>query len=204
MDATKSPLTGNGKAAVMAASHETDLRFGVNYLPSEHWWYSWLEWDAASVLDDLRSISSLGMDHIRIQLLWPVFQPDPAVVNPAALERLCELMDLADHPHVSMDVSVSVLDGWLSGLTFLSAFNGDVSPESGDRWASLLLDHCERIAPGRFHVNGVDHQPWFQARTFSPTAAAAYGSASILHAHPYRARRDRAVRTGRHRCPAPG
>ncbi|MET7599069.1 hypothetical protein ACWERY_05765 [Streptomyces sp. NPDC004082] len=171
------------------------------------------------------------MDHVRIHLLWPVFQPDPSVVNPAALERLCELMDLADHPHVSLDVSISVLDGRLGGLTFLpawlngrnmvtdedavraeltlfdavaecvgdhrrflgfdlgnelSTFNGDVPPESGDRWASLLLDHCERIAPGRFHVNGVDHQSWFQARTFSPRAAAAHGSASVLHAYPYR------------------
>ena len=214
----------------MSATRDGGLRFGANYVPSKNWWYSWLDWDAASILDDLRAISSLGMDHIRIHLLWPVFQPDPSVVNPAALERLCELLELADAPDVSLDVSVCVFDGWLSGFTFapawltgrsmitdydvvraeltlldtvaecigdrrrflgfglgneLSVPNADVPTESGDQWASLLLDHCERIAPGRFHVNGVDHQPWFQARTFSPAGAATCGSASVLHTYPY-------------------
>lgn len=214
----------------MPAGHDEAPRFGVNYVPSKHWWYSWLEWDATSILEDLRAIAGLGMDHIRVQLLWTVFQPDPSVVSAVALERLRELLDLADHPDVSLDVSVSVLDGWLSGFTFLPAWlsgrnmitdsdavcaelllldtlaahigdhrrflgfdlgnelsvpNGDVVAERGDAWASLLLDHCERIAPGRFHVNGVDNQPWFEARTFSPSACATQGSASVLHTYPY-------------------
>ncbi|MFD8151661.1 glycosyl hydrolase [Streptomyces sp. NPDC059720] len=170
------------------------------------------------------------MDHIRVQLLWPVFQPDPSVISPTALEHLRELLDLADHPDVSLDVSVCVLDGWLSGFSFLPAWltgrnmitdpdvvraqlllldalaehvgdhrrflgfdlgnelsvpNPDVPAEQGDQWASLLLAHCERIAPGRFHVNGVDNQPWFEARTFTPAATATYGNASVLHAYPY-------------------
>ncbi|MFD6416286.1 glycosyl hydrolase [Streptomyces sp. NPDC060194] len=202
----------------------------MNYVPSGNWWFSWLEWDPASVLDDLRAVSGLGMDHVRVQLLWPVFQPDPAVVNRTALRRLVELMDLADHPDVRLDVSVSVLDGWLSGFTFLPAWlgdrcmitdedvvraelllfdavadyvgghprflgldlgnelsvpNGRVAPAAGDRWAARLLDHCEAIAPGRLHVNGVDHQPWFEGRTFSPAGAAAHGGASVLHCYPH-------------------
>ncbi|MFJ9884752.1 glycosyl hydrolase [Streptomyces sp. NPDC091287] len=202
----------------------------MNYVPSRNWWYSWMEWDAASILDDLRAVSSLGMDHVRIQLLWPVFQPDPAVVNRTALERLAALMELADRPDVRLDVSVSVLDGWLSGFTFLPAWlkgrsmitdedvvraelllfdavaehvgghprflgfdlgnelsvpNGDVAPDAGDSWAERLLDHCEAVAPGCFHVNGVDHQPWFEARTFSPAGAATQGGASVLHCYPH-------------------
>ncbi|MGC4945658.1 glycoside hydrolase 5 family protein [Streptomyces sp. DT224] len=214
----------------MASVRDEAPRFGVNYVPSRHWWYSWLEWDPVSILDDLRAVSSLGMDHIRVQLLWPVFQPDPAVVNRTALGRLAALMDLADHPDVRLDVSVSVLDGWLSGLTFLPAWlkgrsmitdedvvraelllfdavaehvgghprflgfdlgnelsvpNGDVTPDAGDTWAERLLGHCETIAPGGFHVNGVDHLPWFEARTFSPAGAATQGRASVLHCYPY-------------------
>ncbi|WP_063484214.1 glycoside hydrolase 5 family protein [Streptomyces ambofaciens] len=214
----------------MTAGHDGAPRFGVNYVPSKHWWYSWQEWDATSILEDLRAIAGLGMDHIRVHLLWPVFQPDPSVVSAVSLDRLRELLDLADHPDVSLDVSVSVLDGWLSGFTFLPAWmsgrnmitdsgaicaelllldtlaahigdhrrflgfdlgnelsvpNGGVPTERGEQWASLLLDHCASVAPGRFHVNGVDHLPWFEARTFSPAACATHGSASVLHTYPY-------------------
>ncbi|MEH0934460.1 glycoside hydrolase 5 family protein [Micromonospora psammae] len=205
-------------------------RFGVNYVPSRNWWHCWLDWDTGSILADLRAVAGLGLDHIRVQLLWPVFQPDPSVVNRAALDRLGELLDLADRPDVGLDVSVTVLDGWLSGFVFapawlkgrnmitddgvvtaelrlidalaaaigghprflgfdlgneLAVINGDVAPNDGDRWAARMLAHCEQLAPGRLHVNGHDHQPWFEGRTFSPTGAATAGGASVFHTYPF-------------------
>ncbi|WP_158086492.1 hypothetical protein [Streptomyces phaeoluteigriseus] len=35
------------------------------------------------------------------------------------------------------------------------------------------------------HVNAIDDQPWFEARTFSPAAWATQGSASVLHTYPH-------------------
>ncbi|MFD4788298.1 glycosyl hydrolase [Streptomyces sp. NPDC058459] len=205
-------------------------RFGVNYVPSRNWWYCWNDWDADSILADFRALAGLGMDHVRIQLVWPVFQPNPAMVSRAALERLRELMDLADRADTGLDVMVTVLTGWLSGFTFkpawlkdrsmvtdkdavaaelhlldvlaaevaghprflgfdlgneLSVINDDVSPADGDRWAAQLLDHCEKVAPGKFHVNGNDHRPWLDNAVFSAHGAATSGSAAVFHCYPY-------------------
>lgn len=205
-------------------------RFGVNYVPSRNWWYCWNDWDTESVLEDFQALAGLGLDHIRIQLVWPVFQPNPAMVSAAALERLRELMDLADRADTGLDVMVTVLTGWLSGFTFkpawiknrcmatdedaiaaelhlidvlaaevadhprflgfdlgneLSVINDGVSVADGDRWAARLLDHCDKVAPGGFHVNGNDHRPWLDNTVFSPRGAATSGSASIFHSYPF-------------------
>jgi endo-1,4-beta-mannosidase len=91
-------------------------RFGVNYVPAKNWWHSWIDWDPASIAADLEAIAGLGADHIRIHLVWPVFQPDERHVSPAMLGRVAELMEIADAQ--DLDVSVTVLDGWLSGTCF--------------------------------------------------------------------------------------
>lgn len=103
----------------------TAPRFGVNYVPSRNWWHCWNDWDADSVLEDLQALAGLGLDHIRIQLVWPVFQPNPAMVSEAALDRLRQFLDLADRPDTGLDVQVTVLTGWLSGFTFVPAWLGN-------------------------------------------------------------------------------
>lgn len=44
--------------------------------------------------------------------------------------------------------------------------------EIGDAWMARALAECARVAPGKIHGNGVDHQPWFRPATFSPQALA--------------------------------
>lgn len=96
------------------------IRYGVNYVPSSNWWYIWQDWDAAAVADDLQAIADLGLDHIRVHCLWPVFQPDPGYISRTALKRFRDLLDLADD--AGLDVVATVLDGWLSGWAFFPAF----------------------------------------------------------------------------------
>lgn len=75
-------------------------------------------------------MARLGFDHIRIQCLWPYFQPNGNYVSTEALDHLTELLDLADY--AELDVQVTVLDGYLSGFSFLPV------------WAqgkNLLTDH---------------------------------------------------------------
>ena len=96
------------------------IRFGLNYVPRKNWWYCWSDWDANSIREDLQAIADLGMDHIRIQCLWPIFQPGINFVSPRALERLHALLDAANGE--GLDVEVAVLDGWLSGFAFLPAW----------------------------------------------------------------------------------
>jgi endo-1,4-beta-mannosidase len=96
------------------------IRFGLNYVPRKNWWYAWQDWDVRSMSEDFRAIADLGMDHIRIQCLWPIFQPGINYVSPVALNRLRELLDLASQ--AKLDVEVTVLDGWLSGYSFMPSW----------------------------------------------------------------------------------
>lgn len=208
-------------------------RFGVNYVPARNWWYSWLDWERDAIAADLAAIAGLGMDHIRIHCLWPLFQPQPGYISPTALRRLAELLDLADA--ANLDVSVAVLNGWLSGYVFLPPwvqpsadgparnifrdpevitaqrelfsaiataiaahprflgfdlgnelgvlhqFGQPATPSEADDWAGAMLAHCEALAPGKLHVNGVDHIHWFNDVGFSRPHLATAGAATSLH-----------------------
>ncbi|MGZ0153568.1 glycoside hydrolase 5 family protein [Kribbella sp. WER1] len=90
--------------------------FGVNYVPRQQWWNAWQDFDERSIADDLAAIAALGCDHVRIQCLWPVFQPFPTTVSGTAMNRLSVLLDRAHD--VGLDVWVTVLNGFLSGWVF--------------------------------------------------------------------------------------
>jgi len=53
---------------------------------------------------------------------------------------------------------------------------------TGDAWMRQARHRCHELAPGRVHVNGVDHQPWFEPRTFSARALAREQPIVPLHA----------------------
>jgi Cellulase (glycosyl hydrolase family 5) len=58
------------------------------------------------------------------------------------------------------------------------------SPQ-GDAWMKRILERMDALCPGRVHVNGVDHQPWFSDQTFSARALAEQQSIVALHSWPY-------------------
>lgn len=126
--AARTPLLA---AETAISGQSTALRFGVNFTPRKRWWYCWLDWDKQAIAEDLNGIASLGMDHIRIQCLWPLFQPGITNVSERMLENLHALLDAADD--AGLDVEVTVLNGWMSGLSFLPPWVMPLArPESGD------------------------------------------------------------------------
>lgn len=110
------------------------IRFGVNYVPSSGWWYCWNAFDTAEISRDLDAIAGLNADHIRIMLIWPYFQPNPACVSVAHLDRLEQLMELARDR--GLDVCVTMLTGWLSGWSFLPVFDNPKETASGKFFTS--------------------------------------------------------------------
>jgi endo-1,4-beta-mannosidase len=66
-------------------------------------------------------------------------------------------------------------------LSVLQYGDDRTSLEHADAWQKDLFLHLEQIAPNKFHVNGVDHQPWFAHKAFSRHALASLGSATSLH-----------------------
>ncbi|MGW2997522.1 glycoside hydrolase 5 family protein, partial [Streptomyces sp. NPDC001193] len=98
------------------------LRFGANYTPSRGWFHHWLDFDLDEVRADLDSVAALGLDHVRVFPLWPVFQPNRTLIRPRAVEQLVALADAAAER--GLDVGVDGLQGHLSSFDFLPAWTG--------------------------------------------------------------------------------
>ncbi|MEV7417679.1 glycosyl hydrolase [Streptomyces sp. NPDC089919] len=96
------------------------LRFGANYTPSRGWFHHWLDFDLDEVRADLDSLAALGLDHVRVFPLWPVFQPNRTLIRPRAVEQLVQLADAAAER--GLDVAVDGLQGHLSSFDFLPAW----------------------------------------------------------------------------------
>jgi hypothetical protein len=133
-------------------------RIGVNYTPSNNWWYCWNDWNVNPIKRDLDAIAALGADHLRILLIWPYFQPNLTWVSAAHLERLSELLALMGER--SLDALVTVFTGQLSGWLFLPPFNKPdpalyTDPEI---WAAqeLLIEELARTMKAHDNLIGFD------------------------------------------------
>lgn len=104
----------------MSNRQQRSVRFGVNYTPSRRWYYCWNDWSLDEIEADLDAIASLGVDHLRLQLIWPSFQPNATWVSPGHLDRLRQFM--AASAAREIDVLVTLLTGFLSSYVFLPPF----------------------------------------------------------------------------------
>ena len=91
-------------------------RFGVNYTPAKGWFHHWLDFDLDAARADLDAIAALGLDHVRVFPLWPIFQPNRTLIRPRAVEQLVALVDAAGER--GLDVNVDGLQGHLSSFDF--------------------------------------------------------------------------------------
>jgi hypothetical protein len=116
------PVSAPSSSIVVSPGHDLKRhRFGINYTPSKNWWFCWNDWDVDPTRRNLDGIASLGAYHLRIQLIWPYFEPNPTWVSPVHLERLDQL--LRQMGERNLDAVVTVFTGQLSGLHFLPPFN---------------------------------------------------------------------------------
>ncbi len=142
--ASYTPLIGT---AVDSPNKPGSLRFGVNFVPRKRWWYCWLDWDQQAIIDDLAGVAELGLDNIRIQCLWPFFQPAISNVSERALANLHSLLDAADQ--AGLDVEITVLNGWISGLGFMPPWVAPLADfgdqKTGNMFTSPRVIEAERL-----------------------------------------------------------
>ena len=132
-------------------------RFGLNYVPSQNWYYCWNDWTPDRIARDFDSIAAIGADHIRVMLIWPWFQPNPTVVSPAHLDRLEELLRLAAGR--KLDVIVTLYNGWLSGYGFNLPYLQNEPFYTSARWATvqgLYLTEISKRMPAHPNFLGYD------------------------------------------------
>lgn len=131
------------------ASHRP--RFGVNYTPRVGWFHAWHDLDLDAVGEDLRAISDLGLDHVRVFPLWPLLQPNRTLIRPGALADVRSVLDVA--ASVGLDVVVDVVQGHLSSFDFVPSWlhswhrrNMFTDPEVVGSIADLVRELGETLA----------------------------------------------------------
>jgi len=102
------------------ALRDRPLRFGANYVPSQGWFYSWLDLDAEATETDLSDLADLGMDHVRIFPIWPWIQPGRGHLRPSAVEDVRRVIRIA--AGLGLDVSVDLVQGHLSSFDFVPSW----------------------------------------------------------------------------------
>jgi endo-1,4-beta-mannosidase len=86
---------------------------GVNYWPRRKAMYWWSQFEAGEVRDEFALIASLGLQAVRLFLLWGDFQPAPDVVDKTCLENLGKVCDIAAEN--SLKLEVTFFTGHMSG-----------------------------------------------------------------------------------------
>lgn len=68
---------------------------GVHWVPAKEAMQWPMEWDPASIETDFRKMRELGVNTVRIDMVWAWFEPRPGEYNPAAFAQLDYLIGLA-------------------------------------------------------------------------------------------------------------
>lgn len=105
----------------------TDFTLGVNYWPRKKAMYWWSKFDAGEVRDEFAIIKEIGLNVVRMFLLWDDFQPEPTRVAKDKLGHLVTVTDIAAEYGLGLD------------MTF---FTGHMSgPNWSPRWLLGGRDH---------------------------------------------------------------
>ena len=155
-------------APALASPPRRAFRLGVNYTPSTRWFHVWEDWREEDLRRDLDDIAALGLDHIRIMLLWSAFQPEPHLISGQKLDRLSRFLDLAGA--AGLDVEVTVFNGHISARywtpnwlqTTPKPVNWFTDPAALDAQRALLTALAGRIGRHpRFLGFDLSNEPYY-------------------------------------------
>lgn len=124
---------------------------GVNYWPRRKAMYWWSNFDAAEVDDEFAVIQELGMNVVRLFLLWDDFQPEPNMVEKSALANLVKVADIAAAHKLGLDVTF--FTGHMSGPNWaprwlLDEREGFSSPYFG--WVRQVISQGKIVPDGNY------------------------------------------------------
>ncbi len=141
---------------------------GVNYWPRRKAMFWWRRFDGGEVRDEFAEIKALGLDVVRVMLMWEDFQPGPFKANPDALRDLGVVLDIALES--GLRVIPSMFVGHMSGINWCPswALGGPAPTGQTPVWADgAPVDR----APGDLY----EAPPLLRAQVF--------GLRSIVEAH---------------------
>jgi endo-1,4-beta-mannosidase len=131
----------------------TDQPFvlGVNYWPRRKAMYWWNNFDAGEVDDEFAVIQELGLNVVRLFLLWDDFQPEPHMVDKSVLANLVKVADIAAAHNLGLDVTF--FTGHMSGPNWsprwlLEQREGFSSPYFG--WVRQVVSQGKIVPNGNY------------------------------------------------------
>lgn len=86
---------------------------GVNYWPRRKAMYWWQNFDPGEVHEEFALLQELGLQAVRLFLLWDDFQPEPTSIDRQQLQHLEQVCDLAARHQLRLDVTF--FTGHMSG-----------------------------------------------------------------------------------------
>src|SRR5689334_1056763 len=128
----------------------TDQTFtlGVNYWPRRKAMYWWSNFDPGEVDEEFAVIQELGLNVVRMFLLWDDFQPESGVVDKTALANLTKVADIAAAHKLGLDVTF--FTGHMSGPNWSPRWLlGDDYPSPHFRQVDQLISQG-KIVPGGY------------------------------------------------------
>ena len=86
---------------------------GVNYWPRRKAMYWWSDFDSGEVREEFAIIKEIGLNVVRMFLLWDDFQPEPDMVAKDKLDHLVTVADAAAENGLGLDLTF--FTGHMSG-----------------------------------------------------------------------------------------
>lgn len=126
----------------------TDFTLGVNYWPRKKAMYWWNNFDAGEVKEEFAVIKDIGMNVVRLFLLWDDFQPEPTMVAKDKLDNLVKVADIAAETGLGIDMTF--FTGHMSGPNWSPRWlvGGDLPPEAHKGWLRDVVSEGKYIDQG--------------------------------------------------------
>jgi endo-1,4-beta-mannosidase len=112
----------------------TDFTLGVNYWPRCKAMYWWSDFDEGEVREEFSIIREIGLNVVRVFLLWDDFQPESNAVSKEAVAHLVKVADIAAENNLGLDVTF--FTGHMSGPNWSPRWllGGELPPAAHQHW----------------------------------------------------------------------
>ncbi|XWX04585.1 cellulase family glycosylhydrolase [Aggregatilineales bacterium SYSU G02658] len=173
---------------------------GVNYWPRRKAMYWWSNFDLAEVQEEFRLIADLGLNVVRIFLLWDDWQPTPDAVSADCLRHFGQVCDVAASYGLGLDVTF--FTGHMSGPNWSPRWLlDDAAPPASPHIRQVISSG--QIVPSLYRNMFHDPQALTASRLLLKTVVREYhnhdaiwmwnlGNEPDLFAHPHTAEAGRA------------
>lgn len=126
----------------------TDFTLGVNYWPRRKAMYWWSNFDVGEVREEFAILKEIGLNVVRMFLLWDDFQPDPNSVSQEALNNLVTVADIAAENGLGIDMTF--FTGHMSGPNWSPRWllGGDLPPMAHQHWLRDVVSEGKKTNKG--------------------------------------------------------